>query len=394
MSVYRPTYTDKRTGKQKHTKVWYYEFIFAGRLIKESAKTPSKTVAKEAEKKRRRELEEGFNGIGSARDQRVTKLKDLADTFMADYELRQPKSITFARHAVKHVVRLLGNFMAVDVSDQTVLKYQTDRLSENAAPKTINEEVGFILRLLSVAQAGALRAQLKQQKKLKLKVEKTVGRAFTIEEKNALVGSAKAPNRRSKGIHLATMLSLHAGLRDKEIRTLQWGRLNLEKRMVTVGETKTAAGTGRTIPMNADLLSAVSEYAEWYVKHFGKAKPDWYVFPFGKTAGQDPTRPQTSMKTAWRNTRADSGVEGRFHDTRHTFVTDLAESGAGDQVIQDMAGHVSKDMVKHYSHIRTEAKRRAVEKLVSEPAMAGEKSSQQNPEAFHKGVRRTKGELV
>jgi hypothetical protein len=59
-----------------------------------------------------------------------------------------------------------------------------------------------------------------------------------------------------------------------------------------------------------------------------------------------------------------------------------------------MAGHVSKDMVKHYSHIRTEAKRRAVEKLVSEPAMAGEKSSQQNPEAFHKGVRRTKGELV
>jgi hypothetical protein len=199
MSVYRPTYTDKTTGKQKHTKVWSYEFISAGRLIKESAKTPSKTVAKEAEKKRRRELEEGFNGIGGARDQRVTKLKDLADTFMADYEIRQPKSITFARHAVKHVIRLLGNFMAVDVSDQTVLKYQTDRLSEGAAPKTINEEVGFILRLLSVAQAGALRAQLKQQKKLKLKVDKTVGRAFTIEEKNALVSSTKAPNRRKRG---------------------------------------------------------------------------------------------------------------------------------------------------------------------------------------------------
>lgn len=374
MSVYRPTYTDKKTGKQKHTKVWYYEFIFAGRLIKESAKTPSKTVAKEAEKKRRRELEEGFNGIGSARDQRVTKLRDLAETFMADYELRQPKSITFARHAVKHIVRLLGNFMAVDISDQTVLKYQTDRLSEHAAPKTVNEEVGFILRLLSVAQAGALRAQLKQQKRLKLKVEKTVGRAFTIEEKSALVGSTKAPNRRSKGIHLVTMLSLHAGLRDKEIRTLQWNRLNLGKRIVTVGATKTAAGTGRTIPMNADLFSAVSEYAVWYVKRFGQAKPDWYVFPFGKTADQDPTRPQTSMKTAWRNTRSDSGVEGRFHDTRHTFVTDLAESGAGDQVIQDMAGHVSKDMVKHYSHIRTEAKRRAVEKLVADPVKVEQKN--------------------
>ncbi len=76
MSVYKPTYTDKKTGKQKHTKTWYYEFIFAGRLVKESAKTTSKTVAKEAEKKRRRELEEGFNGIGDARDERVTPVRN------------------------------------------------------------------------------------------------------------------------------------------------------------------------------------------------------------------------------------------------------------------------------------------------------------------------------
>jgi hypothetical protein len=26
-----------------------------------------------------------------------------------------------------------------------------------------------------------------------------------------------------------------------------------------------------------------------------------------------------------------AGVTGRFHDTRHTLVTELAESGAGDQ---------------------------------------------------------------
>ena len=31
----------------------------------------------------------------------------------------------------------------------------------------------------------------------------------------------------------------------------------------------------------------------------------------------------------------------------------------------DIAGHVSKRMLKHYSHIRMEAKRRAVDTLVS-----------------------------
>ena len=42
MAVYRPQYKDKKTGKMQHTKVWYYEFVFAGRLVKESAKTNRK----------------------------------------------------------------------------------------------------------------------------------------------------------------------------------------------------------------------------------------------------------------------------------------------------------------------------------------------------------------
>jgi integrase len=63
--------------------------------------------------------------------------------------------------------------------------------------------------------------------------------------------------------------------------------------------------------------------------------------------------------------KSKAGVKGRWHDNRHTFVTGLAESGeASDQTIMDIAGHVSKRMLKHYSHIRMEAKRRAVAALV------------------------------
>jgi hypothetical protein len=47
--------------------------------------------------------------------------------------------------------------------------------------------------------------------------------------------------------------------------------------------------------------------------------------------------------------------------------TDLAESGAGDETIRDITGHVSKQMLKHYSHIRMEAKRRALESIVAKP---------------------------
>jgi hypothetical protein len=44
-------------------KTWWYSFIFCGQHIQESAKTKSKTVAKEAEKTRRRELEDGYDNI-------------------------------------------------------------------------------------------------------------------------------------------------------------------------------------------------------------------------------------------------------------------------------------------------------------------------------------------
>jgi hypothetical protein len=78
MAVYRPQYTDKKTGEMKHTKIWYYEFIFAVRLVKESAKTHSKTVAKLAEQARRRELEKGFNGVSDERPVRIRSIKELS----------------------------------------------------------------------------------------------------------------------------------------------------------------------------------------------------------------------------------------------------------------------------------------------------------------------------
>jgi len=41
-----------------------------------------------------------------------------------------------------------------------------------------------------------------------------------------------------------------------------------------------------------------------------------------------------------------------------------------DETIRDLAGHVSKEMLKHYSHIGMEAKRRAVAALAVKPAKA------------------------
>jgi hypothetical protein len=105
--------------------------------------------------------------------------------------------------------------------------------------------------------------------------------------------------------------------------------------------------------------------AAWYIRRFGDCKPEWFVFPAGKGQPNDPTRPVTTLRTAWTKVRDKAKVVGRWHDNRHTLVTELAESGAGDEVIMSIAGHVSRAMLSRYSHVRMEAKRRALDEIAA-----------------------------
>ena len=61
------------------------------------------------------------------------------------------------------------------------------------------------------------------------------------------------------------------------------------------------------------------------------------------------------------------------HNNRHTLVTELAESGAGDEVIMSIAGHVSRAMLSRYSHVRMEAKRRALDEIAARQNAADKK---------------------
>ncbi len=101
------------------------------------------------------------------------------------------------------------------------------------------------------------------------------------------------------------------------------------------------------------------------------------MFVFGTPRPKDPTRPITSFKTAWTKVREKAGVKGRWHDNRRTLVTELAESGAGDEVIMSIAGHVSRAMLSRYSHVRMEAKRRALDEISARQCAADEKRQQE-----------------
>jgi hypothetical protein len=207
-----------------------------------------------------------------------------------------------------------GGILSVPVpADQILHSYQTDRLAEKAGPKTINDEVLLLLRLCG-DQGDLIRARLRREKAMKLPTPPSPGRAYSSDEKALML--AEAAKLRSKNMYPALVLDLNCGLRDKELRELRWRQIDLvHKKQLTVGKSKTEAGTGRVIPLNETVLAALQAHAAWYIRRFKECKPEWYVFPAGQAQPNDPTRPVTSLKTAWIKVRKNANVVGRWHDT-------------------------------------------------------------------------------
>jgi hypothetical protein len=57
----------------------------------------------------------------------------------------------------------------------------------------------------------------------------------------------------------------------------------------------------------------------------------------------------------------------RLYDLRHTAITRLCENpNNAEEVIESIAGHITHDMKKRYSHVRVEARRAALGGLVPE----------------------------
>jgi hypothetical protein len=132
----------------KRGNVWWYKFRFAGQVIRESSKSDSKTVAKDAERVRRRELEESWNQI---------KKRTLPPTFeragSAWLEAEKPHLAerTYQIYDVAlrcHLKPALGRLLLCDIDLNRIGSYQANRKTEGASARTLNKELQVLRQIL------------------------------------------------------------------------------------------------------------------------------------------------------------------------------------------------------------------------------------------------------
>jgi integrase len=183
------------------------------------------------------------------------------------------------------------------------------------------------------------------------------------------------------------LTSIHTGLRSQELRLLRWHQVDLIEGVITVGKSKTQGGEGRLAYLSALAVRTLREWRSQFIE----VQPSHAVFPreayglkgkkgtFGGVVVPYQTfldQPVRSFATAWRAAKKAACVECRWHDLRHSAASRMAAGGATDQTLQALLGWMSPKMIERYSHVRADAKRKAVSVF---DLVYSETESPQNP---------------
>lgn len=337
-------------------------FRFGGRFFHESTRTQSKTLARMAERQRRRQLEEKWNRI--EKRSLPPTLTEAMKTWLTKRTGLAPKTLETYKGALKHVNSSLGTMLVCEIEARHIAGYQRVRLAQRAAGATINKEIACLSSIMG--DCGIWEKVRRDVKRLD--ENEDAGRALSREEEGKLLECASHVGQRQGNwspIYTVTVLGLNTGMRHKEIRKLKWKNLDLTNRILKVGESKTEAGRGRPVPLTQPAWAALDV---WSVR-FPDRKPEHFVFPACENGQIEPERSIGDWRTAWRRARCEAGLDGlRFHDLRHTAATKLLEHGVPVAVVAHILGwsaSAAVRMAKRYGHIRPETQRQALDAVAT-----------------------------
>jgi integrase len=340
------------------SRFWYYKIKVNGRWHAVSTKT---TSYQEAKRKRRDALRDQEDGrLPEGEIARWPFERAASHYLQTDAVLRlRASSLKKEAFFLVRPAKLFGHLACERITAAHIQQLQAEMKDDGCKNTYNNLVLGATGRVLKLAKVW--RRIRDDVKRLSEKDNKPVARVLEPEEKRRLFEVAKtSPNWTTA--YAAALIAASTTARGADLRSLRWSDVDLFEGVVTIPDSKSEAGK-RRIPLNSDAVLGFGLLLD-RASTLGIAGPESYVFPACEHSHIDATRSQKTWRTSWRKLTRAAGLKGlRFHDLRHQCITELLEAGAPEAAVLSIAGHVSRKMMEHYSHIRMEAKRKALEGL-------------------------------
>jgi integrase len=249
-----------------------------------------------------------------------------------------------------HLGPAFNTLKLAEVSLARIEAYKAQKLREQLSPKTINNHLTVLHKLLETARDWDELVVVPRVKWMK--VPEKEARFLDFEEADALVRAASDRWR-----PLITF-GLRTGLRVGEVMGLRWCDVDLKRGRIVVrqaisrGRVGTPkSGKSREVELSNQTVELLRSIRHLRGEHV-----------FCREDGRALTN--QTIKSALRSACRRAGLPMvHWHTLRHTFASHLVMLGAPMSAVQRLLGHSKINTTNRYAHLAPESKRDAVNLL-------------------------------
>jgi len=356
----------KKCGKRGACGLYWYKFMWQGKLVRESTKQGNDKVARQMESAHRTSLAKGEVGLRERRPS-PTLAEFIENRFepwaKATFEKSSPKT-WFDWYRVG--LRAVGSYKPLaqsklnEITSETLAGFAAHRQKEKLQVSTINSSLRVLRRVLRLAvEWGA--AESSPGIKL-LPGEHHRERVVTLQEEAKYLSAAP------ELVASVAAVLCDTGLRPEECFRLRWESItwaNGRQGTLLVTHGKTAAAR-RVLPMTPRVRGIVE--TRW--EKAGKPIEGWvWAAPTRSGHIESSTLKKQHAKT-FETLRQEAAKNEQkairpfvLYTLRHTFLTRLGESGCDAWTLARIAGHSNVSMSSRYVHPSEDAVLSAMAKL-------------------------------
>lgn len=382
-----------KTWFRKDTKTWYVRYkgekILVGKNQRAAKLLVDKINLEEAEgrvgihKLREKDLISFFNeifdlkGRENLKEKTIIRYRGIIKNFLNYLDLNFPtvKNLSQLNPAVfesyihfRKTTYLNKN--GFPVTDKQLKERKDLNLKTGASDRTIRTEIYTIKSILQYAvkdrdlQKRYLRENPLERFNIPKARDQKEKRPLTHEEAKKLLSFFKKKN---KELYEIFFTLLYTGMRDGEVRYLEWRDVDFNKRVITLKEKqvkhidgtvelwapKTKKGK-REIPIHEKLYLILKKR-----KQTPETKSN-FVFP-DEHGGKLKRKIIRDFQRAMRTIGVDDVME--VHTLRRTFISSMAMKGVPRETTMDIVGHVDESTYELYRQSSIEHRKESVNKL-------------------------------
>jgi len=253
------------------------------------------------------------------------------------------------------------------IAPRDVQAFRDHEVREGKSQTTANLALKTLRSLFSAARRQGMITTNPAEAVETFAAEKEQRDVFTNDQLKALY--AVAPPEWKTAI----LLAYSTGARLSDCTNMTWKSVDLAAKTIRYSPQKTSRGKKRT----SELVIPIMPELETHLLTL--ASNDTPNAPLCPTLSAKGTGGNNGLSSTFTRIMKNAGIysdegeekkgKGRrfkslgFHSLRHSFVSELANADVAAEVRQKISGHKSEAVHERYTHLETETKRRAMEKM-------------------------------